>query len=133
MTIYKLEEDLPLMGFRVKNFPEGIKEAFGDLVQRFGKNRDYYGLSWMDGQQEVVYYAMVKEAFPGEGQPLQFAQLLLEKGDYETERLTDWMQQLHCIKDIFQELIKNSRTGSDRPCVEWYQSDESMLCMLRTL
>ncbi|HET7003034.1 MAG TPA: hypothetical protein VFI33_17030, partial [Puia sp.] len=62
MEIYHQQEDMTVFGVHVKTFPNGIKENFDHLVMSFGKYRTYYGISWLDENDSVHYYAMVPEA-----------------------------------------------------------------------
>ena len=61
MEIYYQPEDMTVFGVQVKTFPDGIKEAFDGLMGSFGKSRSYYGISWLDENDNVQYYAMVPE------------------------------------------------------------------------
>jgi hypothetical protein len=53
MEIYYQPEDLIVFGAEVKTFPDGITEAFEVLVERFRKERSYFGISWMDENHPV--------------------------------------------------------------------------------
>lgn len=130
MKLYSQSEDINVIGLHVKTFPNGIKEAFDSLFKTFGSDRAYYGVSWMDESGAVVYYAMAKEAFPGEGKQHGYELLTIEKGEYRTEAVHDWMSKTHCIKDVFHNLMGNNCPGKTHPCIEWYQSDDEMLCMV---
>src|SRR3982750_1471941 len=123
MQLYKQAEDIPVIGLQVMTFPNGIKEAFGSLMKTLGSGRDYYGVSWMDERDQVKYYAMAKEMFPGEGKRYNYESLTIEKGDYSTEALHNWMSKTDCIKDVFHNLMANKKPDKNHPCIEWYQSD----------
>ena len=133
MEIYNQPADLVVTGNEVTTFPLGIKEAFGLLMNTFGTDRAYYGISWMDESDHVKYYAMAAESFPGEGKMHHFESLTIEKGDYVSEAVHNWLQNTDCIKDVFHRLMGNDKPGKNRPCIEWYQSDEDMLCMIKAL
>jgi len=133
MELYKQTDDIQVIGIPVKTFPNGIKEAFDSLMETLGTNRSYYGVSWMDDPNNVIYYAMAAEAFPGEGKLHGYESLLIEKGDYKTEAVHNWLNKTDSIKDIFHQLMGNNKPGSNHPCIEWYQSDDEMLCMIRVL
>jgi hypothetical protein len=131
MNIYEQTEDILVLGREVTTFPSGIKEAFGALMKTLGSDRDYYGISWMDEGDKIKYYAMAREVLPGEAKSKNFEQLVIGKGNYRAEVLHDWMDQTECIKDIFHRLMENGKPNKDRPCIEWYQSNEDMFCMIR--
>lgn len=133
MEQYSQAEDLAVMGVHVATFPNGIKEAFGSLMKTLGSDRDYYGISWCDEDDRVKYYATAKEVFPSEREKYDYEVLTIEKGDYRAEAVHDWMSKTDCIKDVFHRLTPNDKPSKTRPCIEWYQSDEEMLCMVKAL
>lgn len=131
MKLYKQTEDLSIIGIQVKNFPNGIKEAFDSLIKVLGSKRAYYGVSWLDESDSVKYYAMAREIFPGEGKRYNYELLTIEKGEYQTEAVQDWLSKTEGIKEVFHGLMANNKPDKSHPCIEWYISDEEMLCMVK--
>ena len=70
MEILELKNDVQTFGFQVKRFPQGIQEAFDALIAMVpeGLGRSYYGISYMDDQNRVVYIAAVEEKNDGEAE-----------------------------------------------------------------
>ena len=130
MELYNIIEGFTVMGVQVKSFHIGIKEAFESLMQTLG-SRDYYGISWMDENDKIIYYAMAKELFPGESRQYKFQKLRIEKGSYQTEKLHNWQNQTDCIKDLFQKLMGDKKPDINHPCIEWYYSKDDMMCMIK--
>jgi hypothetical protein len=126
-----LTEDLQLIGIHVSTFPQGIQEAFTRLMKTLGEGRVFYGVSWMDDNDRVVYYAMAACTGPGEEKSHQYDALTIAKGTYLTEALNDWMSKTDRIKEVFERLTAGRRPDRDHPCIEWYKSDKEMLCMVR--
>ena len=133
MELYKQTDDIPLIGIEVKTFPQGVKEAYDSLIETLGAERSYYGLSWMDERNNVIYYAMAREGFPGEGKLHGYESFVIPKGDYKTEAIHDWLSKTDSIKSIFQNLMGNNNADRNHPCIEWYKSDNEMLCMVRAI
>src|SRR5688572_19306085 len=133
MELYKQTDDITLIGIEVKTFPQGVKEAFDSLIETLGADRPYYGVSWMDERNNIIYFAMAREAFPGEGQPHAYESLVMQKGEYKTEAVHNWLSKTDSIKDIFHGLMGNSTPDKNLPCIEWYKSDDEMLCMIRAV
>jgi hypothetical protein len=131
--MFKQKENLTLMGLHVKTFPHGIKDTFDSLMNIFGTNRDYYGVSWMDETNQVIYYAMTLETFMGEAILFSHDTLVIEKGEYVTETIHNWLDKTASIKDVFHRLTNGKRPDKNCPCVEWYKSNEEMVCMVRAL
>lgn len=129
--IYNQPSDVPVFGIHVRTFPDGVKESFDILYENFGAQRDYYGLSWMDESSKVVYYAMARELDQSEGVKEKYERMTIAKGQYTAVVVENWMSKTDSIKDIFHELIGNNKPDRHQPCIEWYQSDDVMLCMVK--
>src|SRR5262245_24454467 len=126
-----LQNDLKVFGVRVKTFPLGIGEAFDELKNQFpaGDNRSYYVLS-LCTEKGIVYIAAAEEMHKGEAEEYGYETFVVEKGEYITEPITNWQQNLQCIKDVFGDMMKDERINSILPvvCVEWYKNMQEMLC-----
>jgi predicted transcriptional regulator YdeE len=133
MDTYILLQDLKVFGVPVETFPQGIGEAFGAIMQKIpdGKSRSYYGLSNMDVNGKVFYYAAAEEKSPGEAEKYGYERYTIQKGDYLTEAVHDWRTKTSSIKDIFHEMMQDKRADITKPCVEWYKDDNEMICMLK--
>jgi hypothetical protein len=130
MELISQTEDIPVIGIHVKTFPSGIKEAFESLMKSLGQGRDFYGVSWMDENDKIEYYAMARQKFASEAKQYNYSQLTIKKGEYKTEALHNWMDKTDCIKDVFNKLVGNNRPDKNHPCIEWYKSNDEMLCMV---
>jgi predicted transcriptional regulator YdeE len=133
MEIYKQDDDIVAMGVHVKTFPGGIKETFDKLITMFGNNRSYYGISWCDENDSITYYAMAQENFKGEAIQHNYETFTIEKGEYVTETLFNWLSQTDCIRDILNRLTEKRRPDKNRSCIELYKSNEEMACMVKVL
>ncbi len=130
MKVCNQPKDIIVFGVQVKNFPNQIKETFDNLMKTFG-NRTYYGISWFDEKDIIIYYAMVPEAFEGEAKKYDYETLLIGKGEYHTETIRNWLSKVDSIKDVFHELMSGNRPDKNHPCIEWYVSSDEMLCMIK--
>lgn len=132
METYKIEKDIPVFGFEVKTFPDGINEAFESLVKKVpeGLGRDYYGITFRDSENRIVYLATAMEKEHDEAEKYQCDRYTIKKGDYATERIWDWRKKPATIKSVFEKLFKSTRCLSG-PCVEWYKGENEMLCMVK--
>ena len=70
-------------------------------------------------------------AFNGEADKYQYEKLLISKGEYHTETIYNWLSKVDSIKDIFNRLMPDNRPDKNHPCIEWYKSDDEMLCMVK--
>lgn len=119
------------MGIPVNTFPDKISEAFDSLENTLGKQRAFYGISWLVDNDQVRYYAMAAEVFPGEAKQYDYEVMVIEKGNYNAETVYDWMSKTGSIMGIFQKLTESQRPDKNHPCIEWYKSDEEMFCMFK--
>ena len=133
MEKYYLNNDLKVFGTQVKTFPEGIGAAFEALIKMLpdGPERQYYGISYMTKDGEIIYKATVLEKYEGEAKKYHCEISVIEKGEYLTEVIHDWRKKTDCIKDVFHDMMQDSRIDKSKPCVEWYKNSDEMFCMVK--
>lgn len=133
MGSLELRNDVRTFGFQVKSFPQGIQEAFDTLIEMVpeGLGRSYYGISYMDDQNGIVYIAAVEEKKDGEAEENGCERYTIERGTYAVSTLRNWRQKTDTIKDIFHEMMDEPHIDHTKPCIEWYKDDDEMLCMVK--
>ncbi|UYQ93407.1 hypothetical protein MKQ68_25325 [Chitinophaga horti] len=129
MFVHHLDQDITVFYRDVPSFPAGIKEAFDELYEKF-EGRNYYGLSHMDVDGRVIYKAAAEGTLQ-EAAQYGYGTTSIPKGDWLTEKVTDWMSKTDSIKDVFGQLMNDPRFDPAYECVEWYVSDDEMWCMVR--
>lgn len=131
METFNLKDDMKIFCVKAKSFPDGIKQAFGELIGKLSsaEGRTLFGISYREESGNIIYKAAVLESFDGEGQKLGCETFTIPKGDYLTERIQDWMKDESLIGVAFQKLT-TAKFDYTFPCVEWYQDDD-VLCMVR--
>jgi predicted transcriptional regulator YdeE len=134
METIKVEEDIHVFGTEVRTFPAGVKEAFDALEKKIpdGRNRAYYGLSRMKPDGGIFYVAAAEEKQPGEAEKLNYTRYTIAKGEYAAQSIHNWMENIDKIKDVFHELLQKD-IDENTFCVEWYKSDDEMICMVKVL
>jgi predicted transcriptional regulator YdeE len=135
MEKLKLLDEIVVFGVQVKTFPLGIGEAFDQLANKIpdGRNRPYYGISWIDIDGSIIYYAVAAERFAGEAVLYDYTIMEIEKGEYAVVTVKEWQSKTNTLKDIFHEMMENKETDSTKPCIEWYKSHDEMLCMMKAI
>ena len=131
MEIYRLEKDLKLFSVQAESFPHDIKKAFDKLVSLLPgmEGRNFFGISYQTDSGEIIYKAAVEQTFEGEGEKLGCESLVLQKGEYISEMIHDWMKDVSSIGACFGKLV-NSRPDIVFPCVECYMGPD-VRCMVR--
>lgn len=129
-----LENAVAVFGIQVKTFPAGIGEAFEWLVSIIpgGFSRPYYGVSYMDANGAIVYFATALEKDPGEAEQYHCSRFIIEAGEYLAVTVDQWRNKTECIKDVFHDIMKDHRADKTKPAVEWYKNDDEMVCMIKT-
>ncbi len=134
MNKYTIDNNINIFGNKVEAFPNGIDEAFESLTHMLsGKfDRSFYGIVKMeeDGCMEG-YYAMAEERFSGEAKQYQCTTFTIPKGEYLTETITSWRTKTATMKDVFATLLQQPKADRTQSLIEWYQNDETMLCMVK--
>jgi hypothetical protein len=133
MKTYNLKSDVKIFGSKIEGFPNGIQEAFDELIKKTGDDageRNYYGISEMiDGK--IICMAAAEEKISGEAEKYNYNSSIIEKGEYLVSVLNDWKNKTTCIKDICYELVQDNRTDKTKPCIEWYKNGNEMWCMIK--
>jgi len=129
-----LEKDVPVFGKEVKSFPDGIGEAFDELIKATGDcagERNYYGIISLNQEGKMIYKAVAVQKFDGEAKQLNYEEDVIENGEYFFKTLYYWRNKTTLIKDIFCSMMNDDGIDKTKPAIEWYKNDEEMLCMLK--
>ena len=133
MNEYKLKEDVPVFCVTAQSFPDRVQEAFQTLEKMLPtmNGRTFYGISWLNENNEIVYKAAVNESYTGEAARYGCEPFLIKRGDYLTETVMNWCDDTTTIGITFKKLLADPRMDTSYPCVEWYKSDKEMMCMVK--
>lgn len=132
MEKYNLQEDVKVYCTTAKSFPHGIQEAFITLEKLLSKEgRTFYGVSYKSTEGFLIYKAAVSESFEGEAEKYGFESLTIRKGEYLIETIIDWRKKIETIGMTFKTLLADPRLDRTSPCVEWYKSDNEVMCMVK--
>jgi DNA-binding cell septation regulator SpoVG len=80
----------------------------------------------------VVYYAAAEQIGNTELKDQAFEPWTIESGEYIALPVRQWREKTDTIKDVFCLLMQDARADKSKPCVEWYKTDDEMLCMIKT-
>jgi len=132
METINIPQDITVFFVRASSFPEGVLKAHQDLHARvpFTTNRRYFGLS-RPQNGAIIYLAAAEELQPGEAAQYHCESMVLQKGNYISERVNNYMEALPQLRAVFATLIEQPGIDPNGYCVEWYLNDKDMLCMVR--
>ncbi|CAN5527774.1 hypothetical protein BH10BAC2_BH10BAC2_08590 [soil metagenome] len=132
METYHIPHNIKVFGNQVTSFPEGIGAAFNALIKILpqGDQRPYYGISecTKDG---TMYIAAAEKKNEAEATQYGCSTYTVEKGDYLSVTVNDWMSKTGSIKNVFEEIMKDGRADNTKPAIEIYKDDKEMLCMVK--
>jgi len=130
---YILEDDLRLICFEAKTFPDGVQEAFRVLNETLpeSRNRSLFGISYPGNNGEIVYKAAATESFEGEAEKLGLENFIVRGGTYISTYIADFMSDESMIGKAFRELLADHRIDPNGCCVEMYVNGKDVRCMVR--
>ncbi|MEP6844714.1 MAG: DinB family protein [Panacibacter sp.] len=131
MEIYHISHNITVFGNKVKTFPQGVAEAFHDLIKMLpqGDERPYYGLSWCVGNN-ITYIAAAEQMAEGEASNYACNIYTIKKGEYLSIPVYDWLNKTASIKNVFEEIMKDKRADDQSPAIEMYKNNKEMLCLV---
>lgn len=132
MKNFTLQEDIRLLYVTAKKFPDGILDAFKELEGKLPDcDRPFYGISKPNEKGVIVYKAAALEKEKGEGGNAGLETFVIPNGEYLTETLYDFKQNPTVFGDCFDRLLRTPQLDPASYCIEWYKSEEEVLCMVK--
>lgn len=132
MEIYKIEKDITLMYVEAASFPDGIEEAFKKLEALLPKqeNRNFFGISYMGENNNIIYKAAAEESYPGESEKYHLNSFTVRKGNYISETITNWRNNVSLIGSTFQKMLQQQNIKPDGYCLEIYINETDVQCLV---
>ena len=134
MKPYFLNSDINVLCVTASSFPDGIMAAFdklNSLVQEPGSRR-VFGISYGDGDKNIIYKAALEENSADEAARLGCERFTIEKGEYISEYIGDFMKNIPAMGQAFQEMCRDKRIDSNGCCIEIYlNNNKDVLCAVR--
>jgi len=128
-----IEKDMQIYCLTVKSFPDGIVEAHQNLHKNIlpVKGRNYYGISYCNEKDEIIYKAGAEEIKANEFKHLELETFIAKKGSYISITVTNYENNISNIKEVFDELKKNPNIDPKGVALEWYSDGPDCKCMIR--
>ena len=132
MEKYILDKDISVFYVKATSFPLGVGGAFQQLRSLLpeGSERTLYGISNPEGNAGITYRAAAEESFPGEGTEKGCETFLIRKGTYISAFLADWKKKESIVGETFQKLLKYPGIDMKGYCLEIYENDKDVRCLV---
>ena len=133
MENYFLEQDIKLFYVKATSFPDGITEAHKKIYSLIGfaKDRKIYGISYPESPGKIIYKAAVEESYSGEAEKLGCPVFIIKEGMYTSIYINDFNSDIPAIGKAIQKLLYDPRIDPKGCCVEMYEGDKDVRCMVR--
>ena len=133
MEIYNLKNNIEVFYVTAVNFPEGIEDAYKKLYSILPENkmRNFFGISYPNENGNIIYKAAAEALFPGESEKYNLESFTIKKGDYISEKITNWKKDVSEVSNVFQKLLQDNRINRQNGyCLEMYVNDNDMICLV---
>ena len=134
MKPYSLSSDINVLCVTASSFPEGIVAAFeklNSIIPPPGPRR-IFGISYGEGKDKITYKAAAEENSAEEAAQLGCERFTIEKGEYISEYIGDFMKNIPVIGRVFREMCRDKRIDSNGYCIEMYlNNNRDVLCMVK--
>lgn len=135
METTSLAEDITIYCTTADDFPGGVLEAFQRLhrLVPFSTDRSYISISRPENRGNIVYRPGATEITEGEFKDLPLEKFAVKRGNYICRRVQDYRSDVARIQEAFAELLKHPNIDPQGYCVEIYESEDNVMCLVRLL
>ena len=135
METTSLAEDIPIYCTMADHFPDGVPAAFQRLhnLVTFSTNRSYISISRPENGGRIIYRPGATEITDGEFKDLPLDKFTVRKGNYVCMRVQDFRSDVTRIQQAFTELLAHPNIDPQGYCVEIYESEDDVMCLVRLL
>ncbi len=133
MEKYTIENDIRVFCIEADSFPQGIAASWQKLHSLLQGNQQhkYFGISGCNADGKIFYKAAAAEAYPGEAGKMGNNSFIISKGEYQSELIKDYASDVTVIGRTFQQLLKAPDLETDSVCVEIYEGDNDVRCLVK--
>lgn len=132
---FKIEPPIIVITEKAEDFGKGIGEAFVRLAEKLehkGEKRDCYGIVLKE-EVGMNYFAAFTELYPGEAAEKSLPSFTIASGDYQSIRLDEWNKNILHIGPTFDQILKSGKVDTSSPCIEFYKTEQELICMVKAL
>lgn len=134
MDPYYLNTDIKVLCVEASSFPQGITAAFeklNSLIQSLEPRR-IFGISYGNSNGNIIYKAAAEEKLKDEAVRLGCERFIIQKGEYISIYIADFMNEIPRIGQAFQRLLTDPRIDRNGCCIEMYlNNNKDVICLVR--
>lgn len=132
---YIIDKDIELIYELATDFGQDIAQTFVRLAEKVGhsgEKRDCYGFisKTASGMQ---YHGAFTQLNPNEGHDKSIPTFIIPKGKYYSILIENWNQKILEIGPTFDQILKSGLVDRTSPCIEFYQTEKDLVCMVKSL
>lgn len=135
MEKFTFEKDIQVFCVKAASFPDGVADAhhkIHDLVPfipNVSKPRRFFAVSWRENG-EIVYFAAAEQLEDGEAEKYNCMPFTIRKGEYMSETLQNYMENIPMIGQTFAKLLALPDLDPNGYCLEMYLNPKDILLMV---
>lgn len=132
MEKYIIEKDIPVFYVTADAFPHGVEAAHKKLRAKLvmGDSRTFFGISYSDGNGNIIYKAAAEELQAGETEKLGLEKFVIKKGVYMSQLVPAFSEHVAVVGETFKELLAVPELDPLGYCLELYLNHTDMRCMV---
>jgi hypothetical protein len=130
MEKYTIERDITVIYVQATSFPLGVGGAFAALDALLPGRDRLYGISNPGKDGQIIYRAAAEEAYPGEGKEKKAETFLVRKGTYISLYLKDWKKDEASVGRAFRQLLSYPDIDPKGYCLEIYENNSDVRCLV---
>ncbi|HKR07204.1 MAG TPA: transcriptional regulator [Bacteroidia bacterium] len=132
MEKYFLENDIKVICFTAKSFPDKVMEAHQFLHSRLENvnSRKFFGISHPGRSGTIIYKAAAEVLNEKETEIPGCETFIIKKGEYISKFIPRFCDDVTSIGKAFKELLTYPGIDPQGYCLEMYLSDTDVRCMV---
>ncbi|MCA0233736.1 MAG: transcriptional regulator [Bacteroidetes bacterium] len=135
MHTRSFSNDIPVLCVTATSFPDGVLAAHQTLHSAipFSTHRRYFGISYAQHLGKIIYKAAAEQLTPEEPLLTGFEAFIIPRGYYLSIFIPQFRSNIAAIGEAFQQLLTDPRLDPNGFCIEQYEGDDDVYCMVKLI
>jgi predicted transcriptional regulator YdeE len=133
IALQTIEKDITTVYIQATSFPNGVLAAHQKLHALLDnkEKRQFYGISYPNTEGVIVYKAAATTLNVDEAKQLNLHTFVIKKGTYSSVFIENFMDDVQSIGRTFQSLLADSRIDPNGYCLEIYEGEKDVRCLVK--